>query len=42
MIDTVIMVVIVGLFNFQMVNFIGVMNNTFSQADALLISNNRG
>jgi hypothetical protein len=42
MIDTIIMVAIVALFNLQMVNFIGVMNESFALADLLLISNNGG
>ena len=42
MIDTIIMLAIVALFNIQMVSFIGIMNDSLSQADKLLISNNDG
>jgi hypothetical protein len=42
MIDTIIMVGIVALFNYQIVNFVGKMNDSFSLADKLLSSNNAG
>jgi len=42
MIDTITMMAIVALFNVQMVNFISVMNDSFSLAAKLLISNNEG
>ena len=42
MIDTIIMIAIVIIFNFQMINFVGIMNNSFSLADKLFASNNAG
>jgi hypothetical protein len=42
MIDTIIMIAIVIIFNFEMKNFVGIMNTSFSIADKLFALNNAG
>jgi hypothetical protein len=42
MIDTIIMIAIVIIFNLQMINFVSIMNNSFTLADKLFALNNAG